>query len=91
MILIFSLGLDILANDSNAPDQDGTEIISLVSFSQPTHGELNSTFGSLIYTPSTSFIGVDSFNYTISDGSKLKVMVLLKLLFPCSFSSKLRF
>ena len=65
------LGLDILANDSNAPDQNGTETISLVSFSQPTHGELNSTFGSLSlnYTPSASFIGIDSFSYTISDGS----------------------
>ena len=30
------LGLDILTNDSNAPDLNGTETISLVSFSQPT-------------------------------------------------------
>lgn len=66
-----SMGLDILGNDSNAPDQNGTETLSLVSWSQPKDGNASLGLGgtSLSYTPNPSFIGITTFNYTISDGS----------------------
>jgi hypothetical protein len=66
-----TLGLDVLANDSNAPDQNGTETLSLTSFSQPNDGNVSLALGasSLSFTPSTSFIGITKFNYTLSDGS----------------------
>jgi hypothetical protein len=66
-----SMGLDILGNDSNDPDQNGTETLSLVSWSQPKDGNASLGLGgtSLSYTPSSSFIGITTFNYTISDGS----------------------
>ena len=65
-----TLGLDVLANDSNAPDQNGTETLSISSFSQPIDGNVSLALGasSLSFTPSTSFIGITTFNYTVSDG-----------------------
>ena len=65
------LGLDVLANDSNSPDQNGTETLSITSFTQPNDGNVSLALGasSLSFTPSTSFIGITTFNYTVSDGS----------------------
>ena len=65
-----TLGLDVLANDSNAPDQNGTETLSVSSFSQPSDGNVSLAFGasSLSFTPNSSFIGITTFNYTVSDG-----------------------
>ena len=40
-----TLGLDVLANDSNAPDQNGTETLSVSSFSQPSDGNVSLAFG----------------------------------------------
>jgi Ca2+-binding RTX toxin-like protein len=55
----------VLANDSDA---DG-DILNINSFTQPGHGSVtNSGNGTLLYTPSTTFVGCDSFNYTVSDG-----------------------
>ena len=66
-----AMGLDVLANDSNAPDQNGTETLTLTAFSQPNDGNVSLALGasSLSFTPSTSFIGITTFNYTVSDGS----------------------
>ena len=66
-----ALGLDVLANDSNAPDQNGTETLSISSFSQPNDGNVSLAFGatSLSFKPSDSFIGITTFNYTVWDGS----------------------
>jgi hypothetical protein len=65
-----TFGLDVLANDSNEPDQNGTETLTLTSYSQPNDGNVSLAFGasSLSFTPSTSFIGITTFNYTVSDG-----------------------
>jgi uncharacterized repeat protein (TIGR01451 family) len=70
------LTLDILANDS---DIEG-DSLSLTSFNQTssqggtvsrdengTQGDL--TDDKLLYTPATGFSGIDSFTYTISDGT----------------------
>ena len=66
-----TMGLDVLANDSNAPDQNGTETLTLTAFSQPNDGNVSFALGasSLSFTPSTSFIGITNFNYTVSDGT----------------------
>ena len=68
-----TLYLDVLANDSNAPDQNGTETLSLTSFSQPGDGNVSLAIGatSFSFTPSESFIGITTFNYTVWDGSYL--------------------
>ena len=66
-----TLGLDVLANDSNAPDQNGTETLSISSFSQPNDGIVSLPPGTniLSFKPSDSFIGITTFNYTVWDGS----------------------
>jgi hypothetical protein len=68
-----TLYLDVLANDSNAPDQNGTETLSITSFSQPGDGNVSLAIGatSFSFTPSESFIGITTFNYTVWDGSYL--------------------
>ena len=61
--------LDVLANDSIAPDSGETLAISDIS--QPTAGgqvEIDPA-GKLIYTPSANFLGEDSFSYTVADGN----------------------
>jgi len=65
--------LDVLANDSNAPDQNGTETLSITSISQPNDGNVSLALGatSLSFIPSESFIGITTFNYTVWDGSYL--------------------
>ena len=52
---------DILANDSISA--------SLVAFDQPVNGSVTENAGILTYTPNTGFVGLDSFTYTITDGT----------------------
>lgn len=56
----------ILSNDSN-PNND---VLTITTNSQPAHGTvvLNSNTGTAIYTPSTDYVGADSFTYTLKDG-----------------------
>ena len=53
-----------LANDS---DPDAGDAISLVSFSQPSHGTVTAAGAVLTYAPALNFNGTDSFFYTIRD------------------------
>jgi sulfatase modifying factor 1 len=55
--------IDVMANDS---DPDG-DTISLVSLTAPTNGSAVIVNGQVEYTPPTSYIGADSFTYTIED------------------------
>ncbi len=57
--------IDVLGNDR---DVDG-DTLSIVSFDQPANGSvvLNPD-GTFTYTPSGNYFGVDSFDYTITDG-----------------------
>ena len=60
--------LDVMANDSSAPDQD--EVISVVAagFTQPLNGTVTlSSSGDVLYTPNPDFFGEDTFTYTITD------------------------
>ena len=57
--------LNVLAD---ASDPDGYTL-ALASFTQPAHGKVteNNT-DMLVYTPAASYLGADSFSYTVSDG-----------------------
>ena len=57
---------DLLANDSDA----NGDALSLDSFTQPANGTLTDNGdGTLSYTPNAGYNGVDSFTYTITDGT----------------------
>jgi len=61
-----SAELDVLANDSDA---DGDSLIVLGIASLPANGTLTiNADDTLTYTPDASFVGGDSFTYTIDDG-----------------------
>ena len=64
-----AVSIDVLANDTIAPDTGETLTITLVS--QGSNGTVAITGGGtgLSYTPDTDFFGVDSFTYTINDGT----------------------
>jgi hypothetical protein len=55
---------DLLANDRD-PDNDA---LSVLSFTMPLHGSVAVASGIATYTPDASYIGDDSFQYTIDDG-----------------------
>ncbi len=55
--------IDVMANDS---DMDGNAI-SLFSVSTPTNGSAVINGGLIDYTPTTGFVGIDTFTYTIED------------------------
>jgi len=56
----------VLANDS---DEDGDEL-TVVSVTLPSMGEVvMNEDNSVIYTPNENFLGIDTFTYTISDGT----------------------
>jgi subtilisin family serine protease/subtilisin-like proprotein convertase family protein len=62
--------LDVLDNDRSNPDSG--ETLSIISFTDPTGGgSLNVGTGgtSLLYTPGFGFEGIETFQYTISDGN----------------------
>ena len=56
--------LSILMNDS---DVDKDEL-SILNFTQPINGKVELDNQTLLYTPNDAFSGVDSFEYTITDG-----------------------
>jgi len=60
-----SVTLNLIANDTDA---DG-DALSVTSLSNPGHGTVvNNYNGTVMYTPSSGYIGTDNFNYTLSDG-----------------------
>lgn len=60
-----SVGVAVLANDRD----DGGDPLTVTSVSQPANGRtsINSN-NTITYTPNANFNGIDSFEYTISDG-----------------------
>jgi hypothetical protein len=65
--------LDVLANDSSAPD-DGETISLTGQLTQPANGTVSiSTDGTMIlYTPAPDFFGADTFTYTITDDNAVE-------------------
>ncbi|WP_309242985.1 Ig-like domain-containing protein [Hyalangium versicolor] len=59
--------LDVLANDTTAPDVG--ETLTVTAVTQPTNGTVTLSGGTVSFTPPTGFVGVTSFTYTVSDGS----------------------
>jgi large repetitive protein len=61
--------INVLANDSSAPDTG--ETLTITSVTQGTNGSVAITGGGtgVTYTPNANFFGSDSFTYTISDGN----------------------
>lgn len=53
----------VLSNDSDAEGQ----ALSVNGFSQPAHGTVSLSGNSLVYTPTTNYVGSDSFSYTAKD------------------------
>ncbi|MGK7900085.1 MAG: Ig-like domain-containing protein [Hormoscilla sp.] len=60
-----SVTIAVLANDV---DPDGDPIL-VTGVSSPGNGSANISNNQIIYSPAANFVGNDSFNYTISDGS----------------------
>jgi hypothetical protein len=56
--------IDVLANDT---DPDG-DTLTIVAVSTPWHGAATTDGQTITYTPNPSFVGVDSFTYTVRDG-----------------------
>ena len=60
-----SVSIDVLANDS---DPEG-DTLTITSVNTPANGVVSNSGSSLLYTPSSSFTGSDSFSYSIDDGN----------------------
>ena len=52
---------------SNGSDPDG-DTLSITAVTAPLHGTASISGNEVLYTPSSDYLGVDSFLYTISDG-----------------------
>ena len=61
--------INVLANDSFAPDAG--ETLTIIAVTQGSNGSVAITGGgtTVSYTPNANFFGSDSFTYTISDGN----------------------
>ena len=58
--------INVLANDSCAPDSG--ETLTVTAVTQPYHGTVTLTGGVVKYTPAPHYFGPDAFWYTLSDG-----------------------
>ncbi len=56
--------IDVLANDTDA---DG-DTLSIAGVTSPAHGTAVVNTGKVVYTPANSYVGSDTFDYTVSDG-----------------------
>ncbi len=59
--------IDVLANDSIAPDTG--ETLSLTAVTQGAHGTVAINGSTVTYQPEPDFNGTDTFTYTVSDGN----------------------
>ncbi|HND51363.1 MAG TPA: Ig-like domain-containing protein [Pirellulaceae bacterium] len=59
--------LDVLANDSSAPDSG--ETLTITGFTPTSHGSLVLFGTQLRYTPTAGYLGPDSFSYSVADGN----------------------
>ena len=71
------IALNVLYNDSNLPDANNTVGLEVVSSSLP---DLNLTAdGMILYSPDSTFIGVDSFSYTMKNYADLNATAKVKV------------
>ena len=66
--------LNVKDNDSNAPDANGTEQLTVDTWTQPKAGSVVSRVGGDApdYYPAPGFIGIDTFEYILKDDSGLE-------------------
>ena len=57
--------IDVLANDTDV-DNDP---LTISQVAKPAHGTASIENGKIKYTPNLNFVGIDEFDYTISDGN----------------------
>jgi len=62
-----SNSLNVLANDSQAPDTG--ETLTVTAVGSASHGTTSFTASDVSYTPTSGYTGADSFTYSISDGN----------------------
>lgn len=71
---------DVVANDEDCDNATNTLTVAVAT--QPTNGTTSVAGGNITYTPNNNWVGVDSFFYTLSDGSntsdptRVRVLVL---------------
>jgi len=66
----------VLTNDSD-PDAD---TLTIAAASPPQHGVVTVLNDTLMYTPTTDYVGGDTFTYTISDGRQGEAMATVTVL-----------
>ena len=59
--------IDVLANDTIAPDTG--ETLTVTAVTQGANGTVTFTADGVSFTPDANFYGTDSFTYTITDGN----------------------
>ena len=65
-----AVNIDVLANDTDEDEDMGVkDTLTVTSVGTPTNGAAVISSGNIAYTPSTGFAGIDTFDYTLSDGS----------------------
>ena len=73
--------LDVRANDS---DPDGNAI-TVTQVTVPLHGSATTDGATILYTPTTGYLGVDTFQYTLSDGLLTDIaLVTITVASPCA-------
>ncbi|WP_018415791.1 tandem-95 repeat protein [Teredinibacter turnerae] len=63
--------IDVAANDSDIDVGDSLDTASVSVVNAPSHGTAQVVNGSVSYTPTTDYLGDDSFTYTIDDNNGL--------------------
>ncbi|WP_172300496.1 Ig-like domain-containing protein [Pseudoruegeria sp. HB172150] len=64
--LVIDPATDLLGNDSDA----NGDTLTLISVTDPSHGTLTLNIdGTYTYSPTSGYVGPDSFTYTVSDGT----------------------
>lgn len=80
--------IDVLANDSSAPD--ATQSLSIVAVTQGSSGgTVAFTADSIAYTAPVGFVGTDTFSYTITDTDQLQSTATVSVSVAQSASSSL--
>jgi hypothetical protein len=60
--------IDVLANDVDGDPLPIIDILSVQSVTDPPNGTVVNNGGDVTYTPDADFNGIDTFQYTVSDG-----------------------
>ncbi len=65
-----ALTIDVLANDSTGPPDEAGQRLTLAGVGAPVHGTTSVSGGLVVYVPSRTHNGPDSFAYTVCDDGR---------------------